>query len=648
MNKLRVIFLSFLCALFVATPVAATTSTTYRYSSADNFYFEDFIADYYLWRDEDGTSRMRVIEQLTAVFPETNQNHGFNRIIVFTNQNGKNLTMSSDDTLYINVERNGKEEPIDKVEVGDGHFNVYIGDSSTYVHGRQVYTLEYEFENLITAPEGTSWQELYWDTNGNDWKQRFGSLTARIHLDANIAQDFTGDTACYVGSYGETGSTRCETIKTEDGFEFSTSSLRPGENLSFVMKFDPDTFTVPGPRYDYRLVILGVVIFIAGAAMIILMVVTWRTVSEKHKYYKSLFVKPEYTPPVGFTVAEMASNYIGSGANGNSKVATLLELAVQHKIELIKSEKDAAFGKKKTVWKIRIISADLTPEQVVVLKILAGSNAQLQKGQEISVEKHTANSTLTSLASKFETYLQKNLQTKGLSVPTNDKKAKKSAEPTAKPATETHKTHNLASTLIVVAAVWIFVWGFVFSIVFSEAPSYVELVGDSYLPALIVLTYLIIFVAAVIVFGRTNAYYVHTEKGLEFSRYLDGLKLYIKMAEADRLKFLQSVDGADTSHTGVVKLYEKLLPYAVIFRMEKSWLEEMSRYYEYADVAEPTWYIGMGAFSAHEFASAMTAASTTMNSTIAHSTTSNSSSGGSGFSGGFSGGGGGGGGGGGW
>ena len=121
------------------------------------------------------------------------------------------------------------------------------------------------------------------------------------------------------------------------------------------------------------------------------------------------------------------------------------------------------------------------------------------------------------------------------------------------------------------------------------------------------------------------------------------------MAEADRIKVLQSVKGADTTHQGVVKIYEKLLPYAAIFRMEKSWLEELSHYYEFADVAAPVWYMGIGAFSAREFSSAMMAANSSLSSTITHSTISNSSSGFSGGGGGgFAGGGGGGGGGGGW
>ena len=39
------------------------------YASTDNFYFSDFSADYYLTKDAEGVSHLKVVEQLTAEFP---------------------------------------------------------------------------------------------------------------------------------------------------------------------------------------------------------------------------------------------------------------------------------------------------------------------------------------------------------------------------------------------------------------------------------------------------------------------------------------------------------------------------------------------------------------------------------------------------
>lgn len=125
-----------------------------------------------------------------------------------------------------------------------------------------------------------------------------------------------------------------------------------------------------------------------------------------------------------------------------------------------------------------------------------------------------------------------------------------------------------------------------------------------------------------------------------------GLQDYIKLAEADRLKVLQSPHGELTEKIDVgdkrqlIKLYERLLPYAILFGLEKDWAKELAGLY---DTDTPSWYGANGAFNAAYFASSVSSFSTASATVFAPP----SSSSGSGFSGG-SGGGGGGGGGGGW
>ena len=110
------------------------------------------------------------------------------------------------------------------------------------------------------------------------------------------------------------------------------------------------------------------------------------------------------------------------------------------------------------------------------------------------------------------------------------------------------------------------------------------------------------------------------------------------MAEADRLKLLQSVDGADTSPEGIVKLYEKLLPYAAVFGLEESWMNEMKKYCEVQELSEPD-YLMNGIIISDLSRSLRNAASVAESSSHYSSS---SISGGGGFSSGSSGGGGGG------
>ena len=139
-----------------------------------------------------------------------------------------------------------------------------------------------------------------------------------------------------------------------------------------------------------------------------------------------------------------------------------------------------------------------------------------------------------------------------------------------------------------------------------------------------------------------------TLKGVELHDYLQGLKVYIGVAEKDRIAFHQGVSSAERHPLDIndpkqkVKLFEQLLPYAMLFGLEKDWGKEFASIYS----APPAWYGGtMNNFTTGYLLGSLGE----FNTATMTSFSPPASSGGSGFGGGgFSGGGGGGGGGGGW
>ncbi len=123
-----------------------------------------------------------------------------------------------------------------------------------------------------------------------------------------------------------------------------------------------------------------------------------------------------------------------------------------------------------------------------------------------------------------------------------------------------------------------------------------------------------------------------TIEGAELNWRIKGFKLYMKTAEKYRQQFNEKEN-----------IFEKLLPYAMIFGLTKLWIKKFKQIYgeDYFATYHPIWFVGsLGSFDIDGFTSKL------------NSITSNISSspgGSSGFGGGgFSGGGGGGGGGGGW
>ncbi|MET0725549.1 MAG: DUF2207 domain-containing protein, partial [Leifsonia sp.] len=134
-------------------------------------------------------------------------------------------------------------------------------------------------------------------------------------------------------------------------------------------------------------------------------------------------------------------------------------------------------------------------------------------------------------------------------------------------------------------------------------------------------------------------------KGAELRDHLRGLDEYIRLAEADRIRYLQSPQGAERTPIAtddreqLLRLNERLLPWAVLFGREKQWTAELGRYYE-ENGTQPGWYVGGQPFNAAVFASSV--ASVTSSASSSYSAASGGSGGGASSGGGGGGGGGGG------
>ncbi len=101
-----------------------------------------------------------------------------------------------------------------------------------------------------------------------------------------------------------------------------------------------------------------------------------------------------------------------------------------------------------------------------------------------------------------------------------------------------------------------------------------------------------------------------TDAGAPARDHLRGLREYLQLAEADRLRVLQSPEGAERRPIDpddprqVLHLYERLLPWAIVWGVEKEWSEALdTRVRESGD--DLHWYRGGGGFSSAALLSTM-------------------------------------------
>lgn len=580
-------FGGFIIAIVAVIGLGAST-----HASVNDFTFTSFEADYYLGADAEGRSTLKTVERLSAVFPDFDQNHGIERAIPKKYDGhpvGLKIESVTDDT--------GKRLNYSTYAQGDYEV-LRIGDEDRYVRGQKTYVITYTQRDVTKIFADKSLNEFYWDVNGTEWRQSFGSVTARVHVSDALLPTLKGENACYVGAAGSTD--RCSLVRDGNVLTATQSDLKPGENVTVAIGFTLGTFRGYEPSFWDRLVgiwlVSLVVSSIVGVIAIIWLSIRYGRVSNRTKELEP--IAPEYIPPAKWSI--LVSSKIGQGTRADT-TAQIIDLAVRHYVTIAQTKEKSLF--QQAEYELEIIKPieDLNSEEQKFVQTLFGSN---KVGTKLQTKSLKNNYTLSSKLQKNGTELTKTIKgTYGLRV---------------KDETASRPFRTTSLILFIAGVVTI-------------SP--------------------LLLIAALVAYISAWQLRPLSDEGLGLRRYLAGLKMYIEAAEKDRIAMLQSPDGA--AKTGVkvsgdddkklIALYERVLPYAVLFGQEKEWNNRLAVMYEDAG-AVPSWYVGHSAFSAAAFTGAMNDFSGSMNSYGA--STSSSSSGSSG--GGSSGGGGGGGGGGGW
>jgi uncharacterized membrane protein YgcG len=604
-----------------APPVVALDAAG---SGVDDFEFASFDAVYELSRDDSGRSALHTVETLVAVFPDYDQNRGIRRALV-TDYKGHSTSI---DIVSV-TDGNGVPRPFEVT--GDGEFTMVTiaVPQGQYVYGEQTYVIEYTQSDVTSTEtdlaDGVTRDEFYWDTNGTGWAQPFGEVSATVRVHADLVPALTGEAKCY---YGYDGTSDQCTIKSDDDGEFSATvrDLFAYQNMTLVVSFTPGTFS-GAPFWTYvpilPLIALALVLFGLIFAVVVRFVF-WRDAPGRG------IVIAQYEPPAGLSMM-LAANIVGKPKKGMA--ATIVDLAVQKNLRII--EHDQGWSKVFGVQKLS--SADLAPDEQRVMGALFSVNPFSMGGVLPGLKNllSLGGSTPPPQADSAGEvrWLTKGDTVLGQQVVALTKSIEREAE-----AGGLRRKPSWRPMLIVVGSMVLAGILLIGQAVFggeSEISIATSVIGLNAVP------WIAIFAAGLLARRRPL-----TTKGAELREHLEGLREFIRVAEADRLQMLQSVSGAErintSDTTAIIKIYEKLLPYAVIFGLEKQWAEEIAKYY---NTNPPDWYSGSTGFHVAAFSAGI--ASLSSNVSTSYSGSSGSSSSGGGGGGGSSGGGGGGGGGGG-
>ena len=560
-------------------------------AQTDNFTITKFDAEYSLGRDAENRSTLAATWRITAHFLP-NQNRGIAPIFVkkYDNHPTNFSLQSVTDEQGASLEHtwNGDE--------------LRIGKKDVYVQGEKTYVIKFTQRDVTKHYDNTGRDEFYWDVIGNEWRVPMENVRVSVKLDESLQTARAGEAFCYVGAHGSTK--RCNISGDKGEIITNVNRLDRQEGITMAVGFTSGTFTRYQETLSEKLIKIWTTVqtIASSLAVILMLLLAWRYRRLFGRYSELKPIPPEYLPPNQASVmtsAYILKNYEVMAIKGSAKVAQLLDLAVRHYIKLYEVKK-ASFLRS-AQYEIEIVKdlKELRPEESEIVRDMFGSSMP-KPGQRLNLKKLQNNLSYAARTRDDDTNL-KNLARGNYAL----------------------CEQTLANKRIVQRwALWVCV------------------VGVLLLSPMLLLVAGIVFVLS---FGWSL-----TDEGLALRRYLAGLKLYIGVAGAERLQMLQSPEGAEkmkvdaTDEKQLVKLYERVLPYAVLFGQEKEWSKQLGQYYEQVG-EQPDWYSGQGAFNAAAFAAGMNSLSSVASSASDYSSTSGGSTGG-----GFAGGGGGGGGGGGW
>lgn len=587
-----------------ATTPAATTATAptaadeaqalqaSAWSDVDDFSYAAWDARYEIGLDDEGRAQMHVTETLTARFPDQDQNKGLVRGLPTTYENAwldvRVLSVTDEDGVAVPYE----------TDEDDGLLYVLTGDDD-YVRGLTTYVIEYEMRDVILAAD-SGVDEFYWDLLPLDRAQSIESFRADIILDRTLAEKVTGGARCYVGDPGSTD--ECPLVIDGARFQVEAGDLAAEQGVTVAIGFDQGTATQPPARRPDpvtdtvpALAALGAVGLSAGG---------WFAVAafKRSRRTATGIVVAQYDVPASLPPLLAAAVVTGSK---DAIPAEIVHLAVR--------------------GSLRIEEGDEAKEPR--LRRLGASPASDPLDEEAldALFSEADGDGVAALPSDDEGFAGR---MKALAQNGVDAAAARGL---------TTKARSRAASVLQWCAIAVVLAGFGIGLA--------GIIGGrvTAIPAFVAIAFglFLVLVSSLYTFSRHT---VLTPEGAGVHEYLLGVKEFIRVAEADRLQMLQSYSGAERRQDGsanVIVVYERLLPYAMLFGMEDEWGAVLENAYS-VEQRGATWIGDPSAPFQRSQLLAFAATSHAAASYSAPSAGSSSSSGGS-FGGGFSGGGGGGG-----
>ncbi len=467
---------------------------------------------------------------------------------------------------------------------------VRIGDPDSMIpQGLHTFTIKYTTTRQVGFFE--EYDELYWNVTGNAWSWPIMEASCIVSLPQKYAKEPFRSIEWYVGAYGKRG--RKEDAKLADkNMVVTTHPLLPGEGLTVVYTWKKGLVSPPpSPFGDERT--QG---WIALATLILSGVWFVFALARRGGKGTAPTVIPRFYPPKDSSPAFV--RYIKEmKIDRASMTANIIGLAVKGALKIEESEEPPSFlGRKHSTFTLlkRDDGVELTrDEEAMMMRLFPGSRESITLEQKNAKELSAANGGLRrSISGLGRRLVSKNtglcltgalIFIAGLA----------STLPFTGDSLETTAASGIFGGAVIMIALSrnVSPGGSFFTRVKEIALSLFPAVVAAFAAYMIfeeeetVLLIILPFIAAATVTALIRPFVTRrTDEGERLNSEVEGLYLYIAVAEKDRLEMLGAPDETP-------ELFERLLPYAMALGAAKTWGDRFSKVLEEAQYT-PRWYAG--------------------------------------------------------
>jgi len=572
--------------------------------------------------NKDGT--VTIEEKIKYDF-ENSQKHGLVRNLDFKTKNEDGKTYITQISIVSITDDVGHEYNYSKSKIGD-YIELKIGDADKLITGKKTYVIKYNISGALRY--FTDHDEFYWNLLGFDWNVPILKFSSSITLPTNI-QDPELKYLCYEGYVGST-SQACSINNTNGKINVTSSKLlNPSENITVAISFPKNIVAVLEPKEDKPSIFLRafqVLLGLGASIWYVFFPIKYlfeclresNNLKRNQRIVSAWFEPPIYNDGVVFSPAETGF-IVDNKIDHRELTATIIHLAQRGFLKIKETENEHySFIRLKDVE-----SSELRNFEKEIMEALFRNGVDLSSLDEAQIEKleiQIANLKKFSKIIKipYITDIQNQLDrvNQGDRIEVTDKELKRSKTLFSKIA----KFNKTVEEEVVNREMY------------NSKPTN-DIARNITFIGLGLTTMNLPLVLVSIIFGKKNI--KRTEKGIE--KYSEAISLF---------NFLKSQDEQVNFQSKNQMFFEKLLPYAAAFGVEKIWAER----FKDITLVKPDWYEGDNYTSSGFVAPLTHSIGGSMKSAYSSGMSSTRSSSGfsSGFSGGSSGGGGGGGGGGSW